>query len=266
VGIERDLSSPLPWRRSQRAAQQRRATQARRRRRAFRGRAGVGCALIAMAFATAGALAQESPPSGSGGATANGKSGSSDDASSGVSVSAIQRALGLPADGVYGRRTRAAVKRFQRRKGLEVDGIAGPATLAALGLKEGDSGDGGDSGDESGSGDATGTGENTGATGDGGRTDTSAGATGTQPVSGQAPSGDAAATLERIAQCESGGNPTAVSADGQYRGKYQFDQATWERIGGTGDPAKAGEAEQDRLAAKLLAQRGTAPWPVCGGA
>jgi peptidoglycan hydrolase-like protein with peptidoglycan-binding domain len=215
-----------------------------------------------MAFATAGALAQESPPSGSGGASANGDSGSNDDRSSGASVAAIQRALGLPADGVYGRRTRAAVKRFQRRKGLEVDGVAGPATLAALGLKKG--GRGGDS-------DNPGHGEETGATRNGGSTGATTettGATGTQDVDGQAPgtaSGDASATLERIAQCESGGNPTAVSADGQYRGKYQFDQATWERIGGTGDPAQASEAEQDRLAAKLLARRGTAPWPVCGG-
>jgi hypothetical protein len=35
-------------------------------------------------------------------------------------------------------------------------------------------------------------------------------------------------------------------------------------MGGTGDPADAPEAEQDRIAAALLAQRGTAPWPVCG--
>jgi peptidoglycan hydrolase CwlO-like protein len=84
------------------------------------------------------------------------------------------------------------------------------------------------------------------------------------PVSGPAPSGDVAAHLERIAQCESGGNPRAVSASGQYRGKYQFDQATWEANGGTGDPAAAPEAEQDRVAAALYAARGPAPWPVCG--
>ena len=75
---------------------------------------------------------------------------------------------------------------------------------------------------------------------------------------------DAAGTLQRIAQCESGGNPSAVSADGNYRGKYQFDRETWRAMGGSGDPADAPEAEQDRIAAQLLAQRGTAPWPVCG--
>jgi peptidoglycan hydrolase-like protein with peptidoglycan-binding domain len=72
-----------------------------------------------------------------------------------------------------------------------------------------------------------------------------------------------ATTLEEIALCESGGDPTAVSADGRYRGKYQFSRATWRAMGGTGDPAMASEAEQDRLAAALLAARGTAPWPNC---
>jgi peptidoglycan hydrolase-like protein with peptidoglycan-binding domain len=192
----------------------------------FRGRAGVTLAVATLAFAAAGAVAQDSPPA-SGGSAGNGASGSS--------VSAIQRALGITADGVYGPKTRAAVRRFQRREGLAVDGVAGPATLAALGL----------SADSGGS---------------------------TEPVSDTSSSsggsigssGSASATLARIAQCESGGDPTAVSADGQYRGKYQFDRATWELMGGTGDPAQAGEAEQDRIAAKLLAQRGTSPWPTCG--
>src|SRR5690606_29589611 len=85
-----------------------------------------------------------------------------------------------------------------------------------------------------------------------------------EPAAGPAPSGDVAAHLQRIAQCESGGNPRAVSASGQYRGKYQFDQGTWEAVGGSGDPAAAPEAEQDRRAAILYAQRGPAPWPVCG--
>jgi peptidoglycan hydrolase CwlO-like protein len=81
---------------------------------------------------------------------------------------------------------------------------------------------------------------------------------------GPAPTGDVAAALERIALCESGGNPRAVSASGQYRGKYQFDQGAWEGLGGVGDPAAAPEAEQDRIAALLYARSGPAPWPVCG--
>ena len=146
-------------------------------------------------------------------------------------VRALQQKLGVSADGVYGAKTRSAVKRFQRAHGLAADGVAGPQTLAALGL--------------------------------------SAAAPKEQEAdadsSTAAPSGDATATLQRIAQCESGGNPSAVSADGTYRGKYQFDRATWRAMGGSGDPAEAPEAEQDRIAAQLLAQRGTAPWPVCGG-
>jgi peptidoglycan hydrolase-like protein with peptidoglycan-binding domain len=224
VGTERDLSAPLPWRRSLRASQQRRGARARRRRLALRGRAGVTLAVLASAVAAGGALAQQTTPPSSGGATAS---------TGGASVAAIQRALGLPADGVYGPRTRAAVRRFQRRNGLTVDGVAGPQTLAALGL----------SGDDAAPSDGT--------------------ADSTESADATAPDASGSATLQRIAQCESGGNPTAVSADGQYRGKYQFDRATWERLGGTGDPAQASEAEQDRLAAKLLAQSGTSPWPNC---
>ncbi len=76
------------------------------------------------------------------------------------------------------------------------------------------------------------------------------------------PETDAATVLAKIAQCESGGDPAITN--GPYRGKYQFTRATWRRYGGTGDPAKADEATQDAIAAKLLAAEGTAPWPVCG--
>jgi hypothetical protein len=72
------------------------------------------------------------------------------------------------------------------------------------------------------------------------------------------------ATLESIASCESGGDPTAISSDGSYRGKYQFDFGTWESVGGSGDPAAAPEPEQDYRAALLYAQSGSSPWPVCG--
>ena len=51
----------------------------------------------------------------------------------GSSVAALQRALGIPADGIYGPQTRRAVRRFQRAHGLTADGIVGPATWAALG-------------------------------------------------------------------------------------------------------------------------------------
>jgi hypothetical protein len=71
--------------------------------------------------------------------------------------------------------------------------------------------------------------------------------------------------LEAIALCESGGDPTAVSADGMYHGKYQFSVATWQAMGGTGLPSQAPEAEQDMRAAMLYEQSGPGQWPVCGG-
>jgi peptidoglycan hydrolase-like protein with peptidoglycan-binding domain len=213
VAINRDLSSPVPWRRSLRASQARRVQRARRRRIVLRGRAGMTLAVVLSAFATGGALAQDAAaPQAPGAHSAD-------------AVRALQHRLGIGADGVYGPRTRAAVKRFQRAHGLAADGVAGPRTLAALGVTAAAS-------DES-----------------------DASATAADGADG---------TLQRIAQCESGGDLTAVSADGTYRGKYQFDRTTWRQMGGAGDPADAPEAEQDRIAAALLAQRGTAPWPVCG--
>ncbi len=78
------------------------------------------------------------------------------------------------------------------------------------------------------------------------------------------PGGVTIGTLESIASCESGGDPTAVSADGSYRGKYQFDFGTWESVGGHGDPAAAPAYEQDYRAALLYSRSGSSPWPICG--
>ena len=72
------------------------------------------------------------------------------------------------------------------------------------------------------------------------------------------------AILDRIAACESKGNPRAIGGGGAFRGKYQFTYGTWRAVGGRGDPASASEVEQDRRAAMLLARSGTSPWPVCG--
>jgi hypothetical protein len=144
----------------------------------------------------------------------------------GSAVRSIQHQLGIPADGVFGPLTERAVRRFQRRRDLVADGIVGPLTRGALGLK---------------------------------------------PFSARSlrrTSGDSVrvpAVLRRIAECESGGNPRAISPGGTYRGKYQFSRSTWHNLGGSGDPAGAPEWLQDRLALKLYRQSGTAPWPNCGG-
>ena len=52
--------------------------------------------------------------------------------SRGEGVKAIQRALNLIPDGIFGKLTEEAVMTYQRENGLTVDGIVGPATLAKL--------------------------------------------------------------------------------------------------------------------------------------
>jgi lysozyme family protein len=194
-----------PWLDSQRRSRARRFETVRRLRRLRSRRSLAAMALVSLTFAAGGAVAAD-------------RQAAKVVRSSGSSVSALQQALGIPADGIYGPQTRKAVRRFQRANGLVVDGIAGPQTLAALGITAQRS---------------------------------------------SAPQ-DAATVLAKIAQCESGGDPTAVSADRRYYGKYQFSRATWRRMGGRGNPARAPEAEQDQRAAMLYEQEGTRPWPVCG--
>ena len=70
-------------------------------------------------------------------------------------------------------------------------------------------------------------------------------------------------SLAAIRDCESGGNYAAVSANGTYRGAYQFDRQTWAAVGGSGDPAAASPEEQDQRAAALHRRRGGSPWPSC---
>jgi hypothetical protein len=211
-----DLASHEPWLESQRRSRGRRFDAVRRLRRQRGRRAGVGVLLLSLTLAAGGAVAADR--------TGGTSSGSKAVRAAGGTVTALQRALGLTADGIYGPQTRRAVRRFQRAHGLVVDGIAGPQTLGALGISA-----------------------------------SSSSRTGKSVVSGNAGS-----ILARIAACESGGDPTAISSSGRYRGKYQFTRSTWRSLGGTGDPARASEAEQDRLALALYQQRGSAPWPVCG--
>ena len=52
--------------------------------------------------------------------------------SRGELVKQVQRALGLLADGIYGRLTEEAVRDYQGENGLTQDGIVGPRTMASL--------------------------------------------------------------------------------------------------------------------------------------
>ena len=151
----------------------------------------------------------------------------------GSAVRRLQRRLGVAADGVFGPLTKRAVKRFQRRHGLVRDGIVGPITRRALGLAR------------------------------------FSGADVLHPPEDADGAEDSPVELPRvlveIAECESGGNPRAVSSNGLYRGKFQFSRATWKAVGGRGDdPARASEGHQDRMALKLYRARGVSPWPACG--
>lgn len=66
-----------------------------------------------------------------------------------------------------------------------------------------------------------------------------------------------------LAQCESGGNPTIVSANGLYYGLYQFSLGTWAAVGGSGLPSQASPAEQTMRAQILQARAGWGQWPAC---
>jgi peptidoglycan hydrolase-like protein with peptidoglycan-binding domain len=206
-----DAAHELEFRRSLCGSRARRAAAALRRRRALRSRGSAFVAAAGLLLISAGALAATGGAGPTGGATAG-------DAFDEATIFAIQRALGVEADGIIGPSTRRATRDFQRAHGLQVDGLLGPRTLEALGIDPGDS-----------------------------------------LVEGAALD----PRLDAIAQCESGGDPEAVSAGGSYYGKYQFSLGTWRSVGGRGSPADAPEAEQDRRAAKLLERDGAAAWPNC---
>ncbi|MBK5250903.1 MAG: transglycosylase family protein [Actinomycetales bacterium] len=89
---------------------------------------------------------------------------------------------------------------------------------------------------------------------------TSSSSAGDSSGSSGAVSGDVWA---RLAQCESGGDPTAVSASGTYHGLYQFSVGTWQSVGGSGLPSQASAAEQTQRAQTLQARSGWGQWPSC---
>ena len=67
----------------------------------------------------------------------------------------------------------------------------------------------------------------------------------------------------QLRMCEST-NRYDINTGNGYYGAYQFDQSTWESVGGTGQPHQASPAEQDYRALILYRERGWEPW-VCAG-
>ena len=210
-----DPANPSPWLASLRASRRRRAEAARQARRRRAGRGGGAAVLAAMTLAAGGAVARRRsrrrPPAQT--ATASG-------------VVALQRALGVSADGVIGPVTRRAIRNYQRNQGLAVDGIAGPATLASLGISASS---------------APAKTQTTGSTGSSG-----------------------SGTLAKIAQCESGGDPTAISSSGRYRGKYQFSRADLARPRRHRRPGGRARVRPGRDGGEAARPARHAPWPVCG--
>ena len=127
----RDLGSPDLWERSLARSLRRRQTAAARRTTVYKKKR----ALISAALMTATVLAPANEAARAQGTEVAGTA--ADDllrmGSSGPAVADAQRALGIGADGVFGRQTRRAVRAFQRAHGLEVDGVIGPVTRGALG-------------------------------------------------------------------------------------------------------------------------------------
>jgi uncharacterized protein YabE (DUF348 family) len=86
------------------------------------------------------------------------------------------------------------------------------------------------------------------------------------PAPAPAPRGGGGGGLNwgALAQCESGGNPHAVSPNGTYYGLYQFSVSTWHAVGGSGVPSQASSSEQTQRAQILYSRGGAGQWPVCG--
>jgi peptidoglycan DL-endopeptidase CwlO len=128
----RDLGSADLWRYSEERSRRRRAARARQRR-LRRISVPVAMAVTASGTATT-ALAGTAKTARSGRPAASRHQHARilRMHSTGPDVARLQRLLGMPADGVFGHHTLAAVRRFQHAHGLLVDGQVGPLTWSAV--------------------------------------------------------------------------------------------------------------------------------------
>lgn len=143
---------------------------------------------------------------------------------SGPDVTHLQSALGQSADGQFGDSTHQQVVDYQRQNGLLVDGIVGPQTKGSLY----------------------------------GSHSHSTSSTSVVEVSYSSSSGYSIPSY--IVQCESQGNYHAYNSSSGAGGAYQIEPGTWHAYGGTGEPQSASKSEQDAVAARIWASKGSSAW------
>ena len=139
----RDLSSPDLWQRSLERSRYRRSLLPGARRRQNR-RKGIAAAMSAATVAgpaspVAFASLSGKPQADLGAETASKRAIEVREGglplrlgSQGPLVAQVQKALDIPADGIFGVQTYVAVRAYQARAGLQVDGIVGPSTWGAM--------------------------------------------------------------------------------------------------------------------------------------
>jgi hypothetical protein len=71
-----------------------------------------------------------------------------------------------------------------------------------------------------------------------------------------------AATFDRLAACESGGNWGIDTGNGYYGG-LQFSLSTWRGVGGSGYPHQHSRETQIAAGQRLQAKAGWGQWPAC---
>ena len=116
-----DPANPGPWLASLSASRRRRAEARASGRRKRAGRGGGAVLLAAMTLVAGGAVAADGPAA----------SGAAAQSRARPATVALQRALGIAADGVFGPRRAARSAASSAATASKVDGIAGPATLGS---------------------------------------------------------------------------------------------------------------------------------------
>ena len=130
----RDLTDPEVWVRSRWRSRARREAAAARNEMPMPSPRGLSLAALLAVTGVPALGVASSIVGGSAGAEAQAKPRT---ASRGGGVSALQRALGVSPDGVFGPQTQKALRGYQRSHGMTVDGIAGPQTRSRLGMGAG---------------------------------------------------------------------------------------------------------------------------------